>query len=144
MSRGGNWDLMAEALPLNLVSFPCPRDGRGWDAQCPAVTASMSSVSPRSRPVREQSMSSPEPGNHHGHGQSMTDWLRSRRAGNDDAVDTLETRFAGRHHLLTKSFGEKVERSGAAKSDYKFVASCRFCSSKSIAFCRSKLSLLVA
>jgi hypothetical protein len=49
-----------------------------------------------------------------------------------------------RHHLLTKSFGEKAEGSEATKSDNELAASCRFRSSKSVAFCRSKLSLLVA
>lgn len=49
-----------------------------------------------------------------------------------------------RHHLLTKSLGEKAVRSEATKSDNGHVASCRFRSSKVVAFCRSKLSLLVA
>jgi hypothetical protein len=40
--------------------------------------------------------------------------------------------------------GGKVARSEATKSDNKLVASCHFHSSKAVAFCRSKLSLLVA
>jgi hypothetical protein len=40
--------------------------------------------------------------------------------------------------------GGKVVRSEATRSDNELVASCRFYSSKSVAFCRSKLSLLVA
>ena len=40
--------------------------------------------------------------------------------------------------------GKKTVRNGATKSDNKLVASCRFHSSKVVAFCRSKLSLLVA
>jgi hypothetical protein len=49
-----------------------------------------------------------------------------------------------RHHLLTKSFGGKVVRSDATKSDNERVASGRFHASELVAFCRSKLSLLVA
>jgi hypothetical protein len=69
--------------------------------QYPATVRYSIPSASRQQPVREQSVSSPEPGNDHGHGQSMTDWLRSRRPGNDEAADTLETCFADRHHPFT-------------------------------------------
>jgi hypothetical protein len=50
----------------------------------------------------------------------------------------------GWHHLLTKSLRAKVVRIKATRSDNELVAICRLRSSKSVAFCRSKLSLLVA
>ena len=56
------------------------------------------------------SMSSPEPGNDHGHGQAMSDWLRSRRPGNGDKVGSLLIGFADRHHPLTSVEAVQVQR----------------------------------
>lgn len=92
----------------------CPADDccnvRAVSRYCPLQRPGSVPAVSRQQQVREQSVSSPEPGNDHGHGQSMSDWLRSRRPGNGDAVNALETGFEDRHHPLTSVEAVQVRR----------------------------------
>jgi hypothetical protein len=58
----------------------------------------------------------------HGHGQFMTDWLRSRRPGNGDEVNAWEIRFARRHHPLTLVEVRKIAGIKATKSGNELAA----------------------
>jgi hypothetical protein len=74
------------------------------------------------------------PGNDHGHGQSMTAWLRSRRAGNGGEVNGLEIGFADRHHLLTVV---EVNAGPQNRSGKRRQRTCRFLSPLVSGSCRS-------
>ena len=72
----------------------------------------------------------PQPGHDHGqrHDREQStpgSCIRSGRATNGDEANAVETLFADRHHLLTKSLWKKRGKTGAAKSDKKRQRTCR-------------------
>jgi hypothetical protein len=79
----------------------------------------------------------------------MTDWLRSRRAGNGDEVSALEMGFADRHHPLSSGLRKKPgqnrggkKRQKAATNLPQYAAFCHWQLPPFTAICRPRFNAI--